>query len=72
MAPKGTPKRKSSTCGQSVFKAAVENPDLLAQLDAKGTDYQLAWGRRTTVRGLTRSTSDYEDLSPIAIGMWTK
>ena len=54
----------------AVFKAAAENPDLLAQMDAKGTgvgyqgpDEYRAWADQLY--------KDYEEVA-IAIGMWTK
>lgn len=69
VAPKGTP-REVIDLWAGVFKAAAENADLLAQMDAKGTavsfqgpdDYR-AWADALY--------ADYENVA-VAIGMWTK
>lgn len=68
VAPKGTPPEVVEMWSQ-VFKAAAENPDLLAQMDAKGTDvkWQGPADYRAWADGLY---SEYEDVA-IAIGMWT-
>ena len=69
VAPKGTP-RDVIDHWSAIFKAAAENKDLLAQMDAKGTgvSYQdpdefRAWADKLF--------NDYEEVA-IAIGMWTK
>ena len=69
VAPKGTP-RDVIDHWSSVFKAAAENKDLLAQMDAKGTgvSYQDPDAFRAWADKLF---NDYEEVA-IAIGMWTK
>lgn len=68
VAPKGTPRDVVEMWSQ-VFKAAAENPDLLAQLDAKGTDVN--WQGPDEYRGWAEALyNDYEEVA-IAIGMWT-
>jgi len=69
VAPKGTPPEVIDAWS-AVFKAAAENPDLLEQMDAKGTDvaYQnpadyKAWAEKLY--------SDYEEVA-IKIGMYKK
>lgn len=69
VAPKGTPKEVVDMWSQ-VFKAAAENPDLLAQLDAKGTDVN--WQGPEDYRGWADALyTDYEDVA-VAMGMWTR
>ena len=67
--PKGTP-RDVIDHWAGIFKAAAENPDLLAQMDAKGTDvgYQGPDEYRAWADGLYK---EYEDVA-VAMGMWTK
>ena len=69
VAPKGTP-RDVIDHWSAIFKAAAENPDLLAQMDAKGTGvaYQDPDAFRAWADQLFK---DYEEVA-IAIGMWTK
>ena len=69
VAPKGTPKEVVEMWSQ-VFKAAAENPDLLAQLDAKGTDVK--WQGPDEYRAWADALfKDYEDVA-VAMGMWTR
>jgi len=67
--PRGTP-RDVIDMWAAVFKAAAENPDLLAQMDAKGTGvgYQGPDEYRAWADALY---TDYETVA-ISIGMWTK
>ena len=69
VAPKGTP-RDVIDHWAGIFKAAAENPDLLAQMDAKGTDvgYQDPDAYRAWAENLY---TEYEDVA-VAMGMWTK
>ena len=69
VAPKGTPKEVVDAWA-AVFKAAVENPDLIAELDAKGTDlrYQGPEDFRAWAEGIY---GDYETVA-IEIGMYKK
>jgi len=69
VAPKGTPKDIVDHWS-SVFKAAAEDPDLLAQMDAKGTDvnYQTPEEYGAWSEGLY---NDYESVA-IKIGMYKK
>lgn len=68
VAPKGTPADVIDMWSQ-VFKAAAENPDLLAQLEAKGTDvnWQGPADYRAWADGLF---TEYKDVA-VAMGMWT-
>ena len=69
VAPKGTPPEVIEMWSQ-VFKAAAENADLLAQLDAKGTDVK--WQGPADYKAWAEALfSEYEDVA-IAMGMWTK
>ena len=67
VAPKGTPPEVIEMWSQ-VFKAAAENPDLLAQLEAKGTDvnWQGPADYRAWADGLF---GEYKDVA-VAIGMY--
>lgn len=69
VAPKGTPK-EIIDAWSAVFKAAAEDADLLAQMDAKGTDvnYQGPGEFRTWADALY---ADYEKVA-IKIGMYKK
>ncbi len=69
VAPKGTPAEVIDMWSQ-VFKAAAENPDLLEQLDAKGTDVK--WQGPEDYRVWADSLyGEYEEVA-IAMGMWTQ
>lgn len=67
VAPKGTPPEVVEMWSQ-VFKAAAENPELLAQLEAKGTDvnWQGPADYRAWAEGLF---GEYKDVA-VAIGMY--
>ena len=67
VAPKGTPKEVVDMWS-AVFKAAAENPDLMAQLDAKGTGlrYQNPEEFRAWAEGIF---NDYKTVA-IEIGMY--
>jgi tripartite-type tricarboxylate transporter receptor subunit TctC len=69
VAPKGTPKEIVDMWA-GVFKAAVENPDLQAQLDAKGTGYRFM-GPEDFRTWADTVYSDYESVA-IEIGMFKK
>jgi tripartite-type tricarboxylate transporter receptor subunit TctC len=69
VAPKGTP-REVIDAWSAIFKQAAENPDLLAQMEAKGTDIRYqdpdeyrAWAEKLY--------GDYEKVA-IKIGMYKK
>lgn len=69
VAPKGTPADVIEMWSQ-VFKAAAENADLLAQLDAKGTDVN--WQGPADYKTWTEALfNEYEEVA-IAMGMWTR
>ena len=69
VAPKGTPPEIVAAWSE-VFKAAAENPDLLEQMDAKGTDvaYQNPEDYKAWAEALY---ADYEGVA-IKIGMYKK
>jgi len=68
VAPKGTPPEAIAKWSQ-VFKAAAENPALLEQLAAKGTDVK--WQGPADYRAWADSLfGEYEEVA-IAMGMWT-
>jgi len=67
VAPKGTPKAVVDHWA-SVFKKAAENPELLKQMDAKGTD--VAWVGPADYRKWAEKTfADYKKVA-IKIGMY--
>lgn len=69
VAPKGTPPEIVEAWSK-VFKAAAENPDLLAQMDAKGTD--VAFQGPADYKAWAEALyADYEGVA-IAIGMYKK
>lgn len=69
VAPKGTP-RDVIDHWSAIFKAAAENKDLLAQMDAKGTD--IAYQDPDEYRAWADQLyNDYEQVA-VSIGMWTK
>ena len=69
VAPKGTPADVIEMWSQ-VFKAAAENADLLAQLDAKGTDVK--WQGPADYKAWAGALfTEYEEVA-IAMGMWTR
>ncbi|MEO1493854.1 MAG: tripartite tricarboxylate transporter substrate binding protein [Pseudomonadota bacterium] len=69
VAPKGTPKEIVDLWA-GVFKAAAENPDLVAQLDAKGTEIRYQ-GPEEFRAWADSIYSDYEAVA-IEIGMFQK
>lgn len=69
VAPKGTP-RKVIDLWAGVFKAAVENPELQKQLDAKGTGYRFM-GPDAFREWADSLYNDYEEVA-IEIGMFKK
>lgn len=69
VAPKGTPKDVVDMWAQ-VFKKAAENPDLLAQMDAKGTDVNWV-GPADFRKWAEKAYADHEKVA-IKIGMWKK
>ena len=69
VAPKGTPADVIAHWS-GVFKAAAEDADLLAQMDAKGTD--INWGGPADYRAWAEATyADHEQVA-IKIGMYKK
>ncbi len=69
VAPKGTPKDVIDHWA-SVFKAAAEDPDLLAQMDSKGTDIRFQ-GPEDFRAWADNIYNDYEAVA-IQIGMYKK
>lgn len=69
VAPKGTPKEVIDAWA-AVFKAAAENPDLLAQMDSKGTEVAFQ-GPEDYAAWAEQLYSDYETVA-IEIGMYKK
>lgn len=65
--PKGTPKDKIEFWSQ-VFKKAAENPDLIKQMDAKGTDVE--WVGPEGYRKWANETFDAYKKVAIKIGMY--
>ena len=69
VAPKGTPADVIAHWS-GVFKAAAEDADLLAQMDAKGTD--INWVGPADYRAWAEATyADHEQVA-IKIGMYKK
>jgi tripartite-type tricarboxylate transporter receptor subunit TctC len=67
VAPKGTPKDKIDHWAQ-VFKKAAENPDLLKQMDAKGTDVE--WVGPEDYRAWANETFEQYKKVAVKIGMY--
>ena len=67
VAPKGTPQAAIDHWAQ-VFKTAAENPDLLKQMDAKGTDVE--WVGPADYRAWAEKTFDDHKKVAIKIGMF--
>lgn len=67
MAPKGTPKEMIDHWSE-VFKKAAENPDLLKQMDAKGTDIE--WVGPADYREWANDTFERYKKVAIKIGMF--
>lgn len=67
MAPKGTPKDKIDHWSQ-VFKKAAENPDLMKQMDAKGTDVE--WVGPEDYEAWANKTFDQYKKVAVKIGMY--
>lgn len=67
MAPKGTPKDKIDYWSQ-VFKKAAENPELLKQMDAKGTDVE--WVGPDDYSAWANKTFDQYKKVAVKIGMY--
>jgi tripartite-type tricarboxylate transporter receptor subunit TctC len=67
--PKGTPKEVVDHWAQ-IFKQAAEDPDLMKQMDAKGTDVN--WVGPADYRAWAEKTfADHEKVA-IKIGLWKK
>lgn len=69
VAPKGTPKDVIEAWSQ-IFKKAAENPDLMKQMDAKGTDVQ--WVGPADYNKWAMDTFATHEKVAIKIGMWKK
>lgn len=69
VAPKGTPKAVVDHWSQ-VFKTAAENPDLMKQMDAKGTEVNWV-GPDDFRKWADKTYADHEKVA-IKIGMWKK
>lgn len=69
VAPKGTPKDKIKHWSK-VFKKASENPDLIKQLDAKGTD--VAWVGPEAYAKWFKGVYDAHEKVAIKIGMFKR
>jgi tripartite-type tricarboxylate transporter receptor subunit TctC len=69
VAPKGTPKEVVDLWAQ-IFKKAAEDPDLLAQMDAKGTDVN--WIGPDDFRKWSEETFVAHEKVAIKIGLWKK
>ena len=69
VAPKGTPQDKIDHWA-GVFKKAAEDPDLLKQMDAKGTDINFV-GPKGYEEWYKKTYADYEKVA-IKIGMYKK
>ena len=67
--PKGTPKAVVDHWSQ-VFKTAAENPDLMKQMDAKGTEVNWV-GPDDFRKWADKTYADHEKVA-IKIGMWKK
>lgn len=67
MAPKGTPKELIEHWSQ-VFKKAAENPDLIKQMDAKGTDVE--WVGPADYRAWAGNTFNTYKKIAVKIGMY--
>ncbi|GBF25784.1 hypothetical protein MnTg02_00818 [bacterium MnTg02] len=67
--PKGTPKDVIEAWSQ-IFKKAAENPDLMKQMDAKGTDVQ--WVGPADYGKWAKDTFATHEKVAIKIGMWKK
>ena len=69
VAPKGTPKDVIDHWS-GIFKQAAEDPDLRAQMDAKGTDVN--WVGPDDFRKWSEETFTAHETVAIKIGMWKK
>ncbi len=69
VAPKGTPKDKVEHWAQ-IFKKAAEDPDLLKQMDAKGTEVNWV-GPAGYRKWAEKAFADHEKVA-IKIGLWKK
>lgn len=69
VAPKGTPKDVIEQWAQ-IFKKAAEDPDLLKQMDAKGTD--IKWVGPADYSKWAMETFATHEKVAIKIGMWKK
>lgn len=69
VAPKGTPKEVIDQWAQ-IFKKAAEDPDLLKQMDAKGTD--IKWVGPADYSKWAMETFATHEKVAIKIGMWKK
>ena len=69
VAPKGTPKDVIEAWSK-IFKKAAENPDLMKQMDAKGTDVQ--WVGPADYSKWAMDTFATHEKVAIKIGMWKK